>query len=373
MRMRVLAAGVLSIVCATSALADVCNPNDLTLLKPDLVAEAPSKIRLLTRGRVRELLFTTTIDNVGDGPLVLDGQTVSGAQGAGTRVTQIVRRTNGTTCTHDVGFFPFGDGEERFHIDDFAEYQLRLDDPFTGPIVARFSKTEFCLLNIVQLRGSRRAPDFFDCDEGPMGISVGFANEEDSQAPGQALNLDANPITPVPAGDYFLVIVVNPNGAILEKTSNTPADAGVASVAVGGHSQLPRAPRPRPTRRPVHNPQPGSPTPTPSLPPGSTPPRTPIPPTPTPTLTRPVHPGVIVLPPGHEGCGGNKNKICSSGEFCQFPENRCGLVGDTGICTPMSVICDPTAAAVCGCDGVTYRNDCERQRAGTSRAHQGPC
>ena len=371
MRLRVLAAGVLSIVAATRVFADVCNPNDPRLLKPDLVAQSPSKVRFLTRSGHRRLMFTTTIANVGDGPLVLDGQTVNGPNGSGTRVTQEIRRNNGTTCTHDVGFFPFTAGDERFRIDDFAEYQLRQDDPFSGPIVASFSKTEFCLLNIVQLRGSLRPPENFDCENGPRGISVGFATEEDGLAPGQSLDLDANPTDPVPPGNYFLVIVVNPNGAILEKSGDPEASVGVASIDAGGSSSIPRRPPPRPPRPTPRRPgRPGAftPTPAPGVSPG---------PAATPTANRPVHPvrPPIALPPGHEGCGGNKHKLCSPGEFCQFAENRCTLAEDVGICTPMN--CRPDLEhdpnPVCGCDGVTYQNDCQRQRAGISRAHKGPC
>lgn len=355
---------MLSIALVTRAFADVCDPNDRRLLKPDLVAEAPSKVRLRTLGGQHQLMFTATIDNVGDGPLIVTGESVDGPNGSGTQVTQEIRRSNGTTCTHPVGFFPFTSEDEGFHIDRFAEYQLRRDDPVTGPIIARYNKTAFCLLNVVQLRGAQRPADFFDCDGGPQGISVGFGNEEDGLAPGQSINLDDPAI---PAGEYFLVIVVNPDGRILEKSGNTSTDAGVASVAIGGRSHIPRGPRPRPTRRPVHGTPSPVPTPTATL--------APVAPTATPTSSRPVHPTrpPISLPPGHEGCGGNKGKICSTGEFCQFAENRCGLAQDVGICTPMNQVCAPQVAPVCGCDGVTYQNDCQRQRAGVSAAHHGPC
>src|SRR5262249_6217200 len=97
-------------------------------------------------------------------------------------------------------------------------------------------------------------------------------------------------------------------------------------------------------------------------------------PTPTPTLV-PRHP-VQVLPPGHEGCGGFRNKQCTPGEFCEYLEGICeqASLGYTGICTapPPSCAAVPSQP-VCGCDGVTYRNDCERRRAGVSRSHKGPC
>lgn len=356
MRLRILATGVLSVVFAAGAFAAVCDPNDGSLLKPDLVAQAPSQVRVLTRGLHQQLTFTTTVANVGDGPLVLGGGTISGPTGFGFQVTQEIQRADGTTCTHVVGFFPYRGEGGAFRIDDFAEYQLRQDDPFTGPIVASFSKAAFCFRNSVQLRGAPRAQEEFNCSDGSEGISVGFADEE----LGQLLNLDA-----VAPGEYFLVIVVNPNGAILEKSSDTAEDAGVASVVVG-RSHLLSGPRPQPTRRPVHGQPPPASTPTPPSAP---------PPTATPASGRPVHPSrpSMSLPHGHEGCGGHQGKSCSAGDFCEFAENRCGIAWEIGVCTPMPQQCGPEAAPVCGCDGVTYGNDCQRQRAGVSPAHRGPC
>jgi hypothetical protein len=173
----------------------------------------------------------------------------------------------------------------------------------------------------------------------------------------------------------FSVFFVTSAFADVVTTNGPQASVNLGTVASRRRPRLPRRPRPT-ARRPLHRSSLGVPTPTPTEPPMLT--TTPTS-TPTPTATPPrlqVHPQrgvVMVLPPGHEGCGGVRGKLCSPGEFCEFGENRCGLAMDIGICRTMNRLCGPEEAPVCGCDGATYRNDCERQRAGVPLAHQGPC
>jgi hypothetical protein len=66
---------------------------------------------------------------------------------------------------------------------------------------------------------------------------------------------------------------------------------------------------------------------------------------------------------------------CSPGEFCDFGDGTCD---DEGTCQPggpdaATLRCDPTPRELCGCDGKTYRSQCERHRAGVSLLHDGPC
>jgi len=61
--------------------------------------------------------------------------------------------------------------------------------------------------------------------------------------------------------------------------------------------------------------------------------------------------------------------------FCEFEE--CSSIdsnlGRLGKCTDVPVICSSLYAPVCGCDGITYANDCLRQAAMVSKNHDGVC
>ena len=62
------------------------------------------------------------------------------------------------------------------------------------------------------------------------------------------------------------------------------------------------------------------------------------------------------------------NSECRPNEFCA--NNACG---QGGMCLLRPLVCDAVAQPVCGCDGVTYWNDCIRSRSGVSAANPGEC
>jgi hypothetical protein len=78
--------------------------------------------------------------------------------------------------------------------------------------------------------------------------------------------------------------------------------------------------------------------------------------------------------PSGDACGGLKGLACRKGEYCNYPPDAlCGAADATGVCTLVPTGCRDIYAPVCGCDGVTYGNDCEAAAKGVSVATKGEC
>jgi hypothetical protein len=60
---------------------------------------------------------------------------------------------------------------------------------------------------------------------------------------------------------------------------------------------------------------------------------------------------------------------CAPNAFC----SRASCEAHSGTCALRPILCDDTLDAVCGCDGVTYWNDCLRERSGTGASTPGQC
>ena len=73
-------------------------------------------------------------------------------------------------------------------------------------------------------------------------------------------------------------------------------------------------------------------------------------------------------------CGGVAGVKCAAGEFCDLLAGSCNVSDATGTCVlNVGGGCIASVQPVCGCNGKTYNNDCERQVAGVSKQADGAC
>ncbi|MFB6374647.1 MAG: Kazal-type serine protease inhibitor family protein [Bradymonadaceae bacterium] len=77
--------------------------------------------------------------------------------------------------------------------------------------------------------------------------------------------------------------------------------------------------------------------------------------------------------PSKKPCGPSSTGKCPDGEVCIFPEDtNCGADGD-GECLTKPTMCPPVSNPVCGCNGVTYVNECRAQKNGITVDFHGSC
>jgi hypothetical protein len=180
---------------------------DLTVDRPALVASLALETRLVTTddcalaegavaapGERRLLRFDTIVVNRGSRDLVLGDPAHP-------------------LPPFDAGDFEFSPCHGHFHLRSFADYELRR----AGERVAFGHKQAFCVrdsLPYAPVPGRGYACDF-------QGISAGWGDAYPARLDGQWVD-----VTDVPAGDYDLVVTVNPDGRIAE-TGSAPNVARV--------------------------------------------------------------------------------------------------------------------------------------------------
>ncbi|MGZ3405135.1 MAG: DUF6748 domain-containing protein [Polyangia bacterium] len=78
---------------------------------------------------------------------------------------------------------------------------------------------------------------------------------------------------------------------------------------------------------------------------------------------------------GGQACGGFAGLQCpGQNQYCDLsPVNACGGADLMGVCKQTDLLCSQVYLPVCGCDGATYSNDCERVRAKVQKGHDGAC
>lgn len=72
-------------------------------------------------------------------------------------------------------------------------------------------------------------------------------------------------------------------------------------------------------------------------------------------------------------CGGPDALACVDGFFCMYATGICSSNTESGQCAAIPQTCTTDVSPVCGCDGVTYNNECEAMKASANVMNDGPC
>jgi hypothetical protein len=243
------AGGAVPVPLVTPPLSEypVARPRPTLLeLPPDLDQQPPSDLDVRRSARGFRLWFTSAADNVGLGPLIVQGRRP--APGGAMRASQRIRLSNGSLSTNpEIGIWRYDSSADHshWHLLHYQRYELRRPG---GSVVMRDRKNGFCIgdrYGVAPGKVEGRVPEprfrgfcnlyqpgAADVDGG---TSVGYSDRYHSRLDGQNLDL-----TRVPAGEYVLVNRASPEALIRElRYENNAASVRIRLSWPHGRSRAP--------------------------------------------------------------------------------------------------------------------------------------
>jgi hypothetical protein len=205
----------------TIALSRTAAEEPLELL-PDLDVVEPRLLTLGRYGREWRLGFASAVDNLGLGPLIVEGRRRPSERLMRTR-QRVMLQGGGSRVYDDAGWFRYVyvETHSHWHYLPYTEYELR---PFeTAELAVRDRKMGFCLSDRHRSRKQALAPlarptYLHFCGPGQPGLvamsvgqSVGYSDQYSPLREGQYLALSG-----LPAGRYILVHRANPDYRVRE-------------------------------------------------------------------------------------------------------------------------------------------------------------
>jgi hypothetical protein len=204
---------------------------------PDLDQELPDQLVVVRAGTEFRLAFRSAVRNVGDGPLIIDGQ--RSADMKSMVADQLVDHAGGRVeKVRGVGRLRYvvSPDHRHWHLMRFQRYELRR--PGRAVAVVRDRKTGFCLGDryaVTSRAVAGRAPAKVYTSRCGLeqtqllgireGISVGYGDDYKANLEGQYL-----PLTGLADGRYLLVHRVNEDRRIRETDYRNNAAAVLLSV-----------------------------------------------------------------------------------------------------------------------------------------------
>lgn len=205
--------------------------NKQEYLLPDLQVRFPHQLYIQINPETgnRELRFSTTTENLGDGPLILKGETTENQ----TIVYQVLTKTKGKEEQVEVGSFIRHAEHDHWHFEDFAELELIQVEKNNSleQQVATTGKITSCIHDLNRLPSppadSPENGPYSECGRETQGLSVGWSDTYYAYLAGQSLNLEN-----IPDGRYLLRLTVNPSNLI--KETNEDNNKAEKQVEISG-------------------------------------------------------------------------------------------------------------------------------------------